>query len=331
MKTHSRAHSRTHHKSSIKDDEDTHIGIAELSAAAKDIANSQDEEFEFTDDNHIKVKINEDGDKKEGNKKQSIAQADPPAELGGKAGKKPEEKKEEKKDEKNKTAPAVAEPVNQFANWWDDDFVKKKNVKPKDDTPFEIKSHPEYKKLAGRFLGGLFKDKNLETHRKGTAHDTINDDEIDDSKEREGMYPNELDEEMKGYTYGDKLYPAWWGYGYPFNNANNTNYANNYYSNPWLHTANGYSDYWNNQNTFAPPYDPDSHFKSPYYHYHEGYNYYGGYYNNANYGYWRALGYDAYNKRTALLAQANSTEGAAPLNQTAMVQMPPSLPTPDEF
>ena len=60
----SKAHSRNKHKLASRDDSDTHVGIAELSAAAKDIADSQDEEFEFTSDDKIKVNIKEEDSSK---------------------------------------------------------------------------------------------------------------------------------------------------------------------------------------------------------------------------------------------------------------------------
>jgi len=59
--------------------------------------------------------------------------------------------------------------------------------------------------MVDRFLGGLFKDAALQQATKKSAIDTVEQDEIKSTKEREGMYPNELDQEMKGYTYGDRL------------------------------------------------------------------------------------------------------------------------------
>ena len=59
------------------------------------------------------------------------------------------------------------------------------------------------------------------------------------------MYPNELDQEMKGYKYGDRLQVAWAPYAGAANN----------------------SAYMYNQGTFAPPFDPNSHFETPYYEY----------------------------------------------------------------
>jgi hypothetical protein len=110
--------------------------------------------------------------------------------------------------------------------------------------------------LTGRFLGGLFKDKNLEMHNAGAAKEAIDHDEITQEKEREGYYPNELDDEMKGYTYGDRLSPSWYGYGYGYGGGknsggvgnNNGYYNNGYYkdtasSYPYGHT---WQDYWNN-------------------------------------------------------------------------------------
>lgn len=89
-------------------------------------------------------------------------------------------------------------------NWYEDDGTHTPDHL-KDDTPFHIKSHPVYKKLAARFMAGNFRDKDLETWKKQTAKNTIQTDEIDEEKEREGMYPNELDAEMQNYKYGDRL------------------------------------------------------------------------------------------------------------------------------
>jgi hypothetical protein len=65
------------------------------------------------------------------------------------------------------------------------------------------------------------------------------------------MYPNDLDQEMEGYTWGERITPnytpwygGWGGYG-----------------------GYGYRDYMNKQATLAPPYDPEGHFESPYYDY----------------------------------------------------------------
>lgn len=98
-------------------------------------------------------------------------------------------------------------------NWWDD-TGEKTPEKLKDETSFEVKSHPVYKKMIGRFLAGDFKDKDLETWRKKTAMKTINSEEIGEEKEREGYFPNNLDHEMRDYTYGDRLTPVFhpWGW-----------------------------------------------------------------------------------------------------------------------
>ena len=67
-------------------------------------------------------------------------------------------------------------------------------MKPKDDTPDWIKEHPDYKKLVDRFLPEFFKDENLEKSKN--LKPVIDHDEIKETKEREGYYPNELDQEM---------------------------------------------------------------------------------------------------------------------------------------
>ena len=168
-----------------------------------------------------------------------------------------------------------------YMNWWEV-ADKHETANLKDDTPAEIKSHPAYKKIVQRFLKGNFKDKNLETMKQTFAKNTIDQDEIDEEKEREGMYPNELDDEMHGYVYGDKIIPHWNGW-----------------SNGW------YNDYWNHQGTLAPPFDPNSHFESPYYDYGNRY-YYGHYYSS--------LPADAKGKPGAVLSQNNT-------NATAQAQV----------
>jgi len=85
----------------------------------------------------------------------------------------------------------------------------KEPIKLKDETPFEVKAHPDYKKLTGRFLGDLFKDKALERWNEGVKSANIDTEMVTEEKEWEGYYPNELDQETKGYHYGDKLYPQW--------------------------------------------------------------------------------------------------------------------------
>jgi hypothetical protein len=47
--------------------------------------------------------------------------------------------------------------------------------------------------------------------------------EIDDTKEWEGVYPNELDNEMEGYKYGDKVTP------YNRHNYRDNDYKRNQY------------------------------------------------------------------------------------------------------
>lgn len=75
----------------------------------------------------------------------------------------------------------------------------------------KIKTNPVYKKMVKRFLAGRFKDRNLEIMKQQTAKNTINHEEIGEEKEREGMYPNNLDDEIASYNYkyGDRLIPRW--------------------------------------------------------------------------------------------------------------------------
>lgn len=54
-----------------------------------------------------------------------------------------------------------------MANWWENEG-KLKPEELKDDTPFEIKSNPVYKKMVERFLTGKFKDKKFEDWMKRT-------------------------------------------------------------------------------------------------------------------------------------------------------------------
>lgn len=82
--------------------------------------------------------------------------------------------------------------VNEAVNWYDSNG-KVPLDKLKDDTPEHIKSHPIYKKLAKRFMAGKFKDEALEKYRNRFIKQKINFEEIDETKEREGYYPNELD------------------------------------------------------------------------------------------------------------------------------------------
>jgi hypothetical protein len=81
-------------------------------------------------------------------------------------------------------------------NWWDmgdDMWNMKVPAKPVDTTPWEVKSHPEYKKLTDRFLGDLFKDKALEKWNSGVKTENIDADIVNEDKEWEGYMPNDLD------------------------------------------------------------------------------------------------------------------------------------------
>lgn len=97
---------------------------------------------------------------------------------------------------------------------------------------------------------------------------------VNEEKEWEGYYPNELDQEIKGYNYGDRLYPQWQN---------------------WT-GAHMWSDYYNNQGNFAPPYDPYGHFESPYYHYNNR-DWWSSNWRYGDRGYWSINGFDDYNRR----------------------------------
>ena len=129
---------------------------------------------------------------------------------------------------------------------------------------------------------------------------------------------------MKGYTYGDRLIPQWnvWNYGggggygnYSnsynygkgaggYNNGYNSGYGYPYNSTanyPWGHS---WTDYWNNQGTFAPPFNPYSHFETPYYEYgNRDWWWFNNYAANSKNGYWGYKGYEQEYPRWALLVQ----------------------------
>jgi hypothetical protein len=195
-----------------------------LEEAANEIENSQDEDFEFLPDGSMRVHVKGEEDSKQGHAMvQSKAEpASAPA-------------ADKKEGEKNATKSA-----NQYANWWEEVTTK---APKKDDTPEWIRDHPDYKKLVDRFLPEFFADANLNTHL--ARKPIIDHDDIKETKEREGVYPNELDQEMQGYTYGDKLRPQWFPYV----------------------TSNNYWNYWAHQGTFAPPFNPAGLYESPYYDY----------------------------------------------------------------
>lgn len=169
-----------------------------------------------------------------------------------------------------------------------------------DNTPFEIKSHPEYKKLTDRFLGDLFKDKALEKWNAGVKAANIDTDMVNEDKEWEGYYPNELDQEMKGFKYGERLYPQWYNW-----------------TGAW-----GYHDYYNNQGNFAPPYDPHGNFESPYYHYNR--DWWKDYWGRGYKGYWGISGYDNYSRRWSAFVQKE-------LGLNSTDKIPPPPPPPPAF
>ena len=84
-----------------------------------------------------------------------------------------------------------------------------------------------YTRMIDRFMPQFEKDKALENERDDKTSGGIDHSVIGEEKEREGYYPNELDDEIQGYKYGDKVDPGWnrWGgyYGYGYNDASYKN------------------------------------------------------------------------------------------------------------
>jgi hypothetical protein len=106
--------------------------------------------------------------------------------------------------------------------------------------------------------------------------------EVDEEKEWEGYYPNELDQEMKNYKFGDKIHPAGWNY--------NNNYS---WNGEWWNT-------FGTEQTFAPPFDLHSPFEGPYYHINN--EYWSNIWKSGGTGYWGYGGWDNYFNNAPLLA-----------------------------
>lgn len=220
---------------------DTHVSKSILEEAAQEIENSQDEDFEFLPDGSMRVHVKGEDDSETSNKGHNMVQAKAKADPAPAAPAAPAAQAAPAKAPVPSQVIDPSKSVNQYANWWETPVNSK--APTKDDTPEEIREHPDYKKLVDRFLPEFFADNNLNKHLAGKPQ--IDHDEIKETKEREGMYPNELDQEMQGYTYGDKLVPRWF---------------------PYVASSN-YWDYWSHQGTFAPPFNPSGLYESPYYDY----------------------------------------------------------------
>ena len=123
-----------------------------------------------------------DGDKKGGKSKSEL-----PDKVGG---------DKIKKDSDHKKAPAKKAHVNQFANWWETSGKPDHEKTVHDSTPQEIKDHDVYKDMIDRFLPQFTKDKALENERDDKTDSGIDHSVIGEEKEREGYYPNELDDEI---------------------------------------------------------------------------------------------------------------------------------------
>ena len=90
------------------------------------------------------------------------------------------------------------------------DASKKQNNADKKDkkayeegTPKEVLQTTYYRDAVARFLPEFNKDRVLDMAREKDI--SIDHSEVGEEKERDGYYPNELDEEMQGYNYGDKV------------------------------------------------------------------------------------------------------------------------------
>jgi hypothetical protein len=120
------------------------------------------------------------------------------------------------------------------------------------------------------------------------------------------MYPNELDQEMQGYKYGDRLTVNWI---------------------PYVASKN-YWDYWGHQGTFAPPFNPNGTYESPYFDY--GNRVHWGGYNGAGYGSW---GYDQYRGYAQALGQTipKDVEGDKSKFDSFMKEHPLPPPPPSFF
>ena len=128
--------------------------------------------------------------------------------------------------------------------------------------------------MIDRFMPQFDKDKALENERDDKTSGGIDHSVIGEEKEREGYYPNELDDEIQGYKYGDKVDPGYhWGwYGWNDGRYKNSAYKNIYDARNRQYNANNKYDRkngWGFQDVgkIAPEYDPRSHFETPYYDY----------------------------------------------------------------
>ena len=113
----------------------------------------------------------------------------------------------------------------------------KKEKKPYEEgTPKEVLKSDIYRDAVGRFLPEFNHDRALDAAREKDI--SIDHSEVGEEKERDGYYPNELDEEMQGYNYGDKVTPQWngynrwWDHRYRNRKYNRiySQYSNKYYS-----------------------------------------------------------------------------------------------------
>lgn len=122
------------------------------------------------------------------------AAAAKPAAEGGDSAAKGDGKK------KSKANAPPKKPVNQYAQAWMTAAKKKTNGDKKEKKPYEEGTPKEilksdiYRDAVGRFLPEFEHDRALEQAREKDI--SIDHSEVGEEKERDGYYPNELDEEM---------------------------------------------------------------------------------------------------------------------------------------
>jgi len=163
--------------------------------------------------------------------------------------------------------------ANQYANWWETSSKPIAEKTVHDNTPDHIKNDPTYQAMIDRFMPEYTKDNALENERNDKTSGGIDHSVIGEEKEREGYYPNELDDEIRGYKYGDKVDPGWnrWG-GWDDGAYRGNQYKNIYDAKNRSYNPNNKYDRKNgwgfrDVGKIAPPYDRNAHFETPYYNY----------------------------------------------------------------
>lgn len=126
-------------------------------------------------------------------------------------------------------------------------------------------TNPIYMEAVGKYLPEYYQDPALNEATRNSTN-IIDQSDITEEKEREGYYPNDLDEEVRNYTYGEKVvssgyWQSWWDSNYrsrKYNNIYDPNSRSYNADNHW-HPYFGWG-FKEPSNKTAPPYDPNSHF-----------------------------------------------------------------------